>query len=396
MLKSFIISAALILLVSGCAQKQVNVSDTPEAVTETGNPKFEQRWTFSRQYSEDSGMKPRGGTSTGAPVALDSSPNEAYLSISEPGISKFERDRRAILAMAGTYRTSFDFVETVSLKQGYELDRPYQSWATEIVEVIEDRGDFISLQHILVMYLIDEEGSRQGPFVSKHWRQDWMYEDADVLTYRGNSTWEKVAVPEDESRGRWTQAVYQVDDSPRYESVGEWEHEGNYSGWTSAETWRPLPRREFSVRDDYGVLEGVNRHIVIPTGWVHEQDNIKLIIDEKGMPAPVNPYISKEVGLNRYERISGEEYAPGEEYWEATGEFWGDVRDAWSGYIEENNTIKLKSNVEGKKLYQYLFEYAAQVQESGAYDSEAGSKFASKTIGSFIVSDDAEPVSGVY
>jgi len=396
MLKSFLISAAAVLLLTGCAQKQVNVSDTPEAVTETGNPKLKQRWTFSRQYTADGEMKPRGGTSKGAPVVLDTSPNEAYLSINEPGISKFEQDRRAILAMTGTYRTTFDFVETVPLKQGYKLDRPYQSWATEIVEVIEDTGDFISLQHILVMYLIDDEGNKQGPFVSKHWRQDWKYEDTDLLAFSGNNTWEKMTITKDESRGKWTQAVYQVDDSPRYESVGEWAHEGNYSGWTSEETWRPLPRREFSVRDDYGVLEGVNRHIVIPTGWVHEQDNIKLIVDEKGEAVSENPYISKEVGLNRYERITGTEYAPGDGYWEATGEFWGDVRDAWSGYIAENDTIKLKSSVEGKKLYQYLFEYAAQVQESGAYDSEAGSKFAAETIGSFIVLDDEETGSSAY
>lgn len=396
MLKSFIISAALIFLMSGCAQKQVNVSDAPEAATETGNQEPERRWTFSRQYSEDSEMKPRGGTSTGAPVVLDATPNYAYLSISEPGISKFERDRRAILAMAGTYRTTFDFVETVPLKPGYELDRPYQSWATEIVEVVEDTGDFISLQHILVMYLIDDEGNKRGPFVSKHWRQDWKFEDKDMLAFIGNNTWENTSIAEDVSQSKWTQAVYQVDDSPRYESLGEWVHEGNYSGWTSAETWRPLPRREFSVRDDYGVLEGVNRHIVIPAGWVHEQDNIKLIVDENGIPVSANPYIAKEVGLNRYERITGTEYAAGDEYWEATGQFWGDVRDAWAGYISENETIRLKSKVEGKKLYQYLFEYAGQVQESGIYDSEAGSKFATETIGRFIVQDDEEADSSAY
>lgn len=392
----YLIIIPLLFTTVGCAPKGVTVTDTPQAVTETGNPNLERRYTFSRQYSEDSKMKPRGGTSKGAPVVLDTTPNKAYLAISEPGISKFEQDRRAILAMVGTYRTTFDFVETVPLKKGYKLDRPYQSWATEIVEVIEDTGEFISLQHILVMCLIDEDGNMQGPFVSKHWRQDWQYEDSSRLVYRGNNTWEAVSLPEDESRGKWTQAVYQVDDSPRYESVGEWMHEGNYSGWTSTETWRPLPRREFSVRDDYNVLVGVNRHIVTPSGWVHEQDNVKLIVDENGEPSAQDPYIAREVGLNRYERITGPEYTPGEEYWEETGEFWSDVRDAWAQVFIENDTIKLKSKFEGKKLYQYLFEYVGTIQESGAYDSSAGSEFAVETINSFIVPDDAETDGSAY
>lgn len=392
----YLLFIPLVFIIAGCAQKGGAVTGTAQTVTQTDSPKPERRWTFSRQYSDDSEMKPRGGTSTGAPVVLDTSPNEAYLAISEPGISKFEQDRRAILAMAGTYRTTFDFVETVPLNKGYKLDRPYQSWATEIVEVVEDTGDFISLQHILVMYLIDEDGSRQGPFVSKHWRQDWKFEDEEMLVFKGNNTWEKVSLTEDESRGRWTQAVYQVDDSPRYESVGEWVHEGNYSGWTSGKTWRPLPRREFSVRDDYNVLEGVNRNIVTPSGWVHEQDNLKLIVDENGAPVSVNPYIAKEVGLNRYERIQGAEFAPGEEYWVATGEFWRDVRDAWAGYILENNTIKLRSKFEGEKLYQYLFEYADSIQDSGSYDARAGSELAAETIGSFIVSEDGETDRSVY
>lgn len=391
-----LILTALVLFSAGCASKNTLGPEADSARAEAGNPDLERRYTFSRLYSDESEMKPRGGTSRGAPVTLDTSSNPAFLSIGEPGISKLERDRRAILAMAGTFRTTFDFVETVPLRSDYKLDRPYQSWATEVVEVIEDRGDFISLQHILVMYFVDDEGVRQGPFVSKHWRQDWTFEDTEVLLFRGDNVWDKAALPENEPRGKWSQAVYQVDDSPRYEALGVWEHEGNYSGWTSVKTRRPLPRREFSVRDDYNVLVGVNRHIITAAGWVHEQDNVKLIVDEKGEPEGAYPYLAKEVGLNRYERISREDYAAGGEYWELTGDFWGAVRDAWTTVIAENDTLRLKSKYGGKKLYQYLFEYADGIQESGAYDSEAGSKFAAETIGSFVVTEEGEAGSSEY
>ena len=394
-IKNLLILTVLLITTVGCAQKSPTVTSTPEVQNNTENTEIFKRWTFSRSFSGMEDMKPRGGTSKGAPVVYESSPNRAYLSISEPGISKYEQDRRAILAMVGTFKVSFDFVETVALRPGYELDRPYQSWATEIVEVIEDSGDFISLQHILVMYFINDGGETEGPVIVKHWRQDWRYEDTEMLEFRGNNTWENVPVTAGESSGKWTQAVFQVDDSPRYESIGEWVHDGNYSSWTSAVTWRPLPRREFSVRDDYGVLEAMNRHIVTPTGWVHEQDNIKLVIDENGKPVSQDPYIAKEAGFNRYDRITGDEYDPGFEYWEKTGEFWGDVRGVWSEVLTAD-TVRLKSKHDGKNIYEYMFEYAGEVEESGAYDSKAGTKFAEETIELFIVPQGGMADKSVY
>ena len=65
---------------------------------------------------------------------------------------KKDLDRSAILAMVGTYKASFEFLETYGFDKGYKLDRPYQSWGTEFVFPIEKKEDFISLQHIMVMY----------------------------------------------------------------------------------------------------------------------------------------------------------------------------------------------------------------------------------------------------
>ena len=97
------------------------------------------------------------------------------------GISKFERDRRAILAMTGGYRTSFDFIETVGFSSSYIPAVPYQSWGTEYVYLIEDRGDFISLQHIIVMFIKMPDESISDAMVIKHWRQDWIYQGVDIL-----------------------------------------------------------------------------------------------------------------------------------------------------------------------------------------------------------------------
>src|SRR3546814_951309 len=51
--------------------------------------------------------------------------------------------------------------------------------------------------------------------------------------------------------------------------------------WTSDLTARPLPRREYTKRDDYNVLIGINRHTITPNGWTHEQFNTKVLRSEE-------------------------------------------------------------------------------------------------------------------
>jgi hypothetical protein len=376
----------LLIVISGCAAKTAVQQNPPE----------EEQFTFSWSYSESGSMKPRGGVTTGAPVTLDKSPNPGLLAIQEPGITKFERDRRAILSMAGIYRVTFNFIETIPLRTGYKVDRPYQSWATEYIKVIEDRGSFISLQHILVMYFLDESGKVEGPAVTKHWRQDWTYEDVEILEYRGNNTWQTVRIPAGEAAGKWSQAVYQVDDTPRYEALGEWVYDGNYSSWTSPVTWRPLPRREFSVRDDYNVLSGVNRITITPGGWVHEQDNLKMIVDEKGKELGSDPYLAKEIGLDRYERLSDFNDTAAREYWERTAPFWADVRQAWGEAITANPTLRLNNTYQDRKLYEYLFDYSDRLAEGGEYDGKEGKEYITAIISGFIIEPGNAPDKTVY
>lgn len=45
---------------------------------------------------------PRGGTTKGVPVTLDKNPSTQWQALQAQDIDSFERDRRAILAMAGT------------------------------------------------------------------------------------------------------------------------------------------------------------------------------------------------------------------------------------------------------------------------------------------------------
>ncbi|MGD8340728.1 MAG: DUF3750 domain-containing protein [Gammaproteobacteria bacterium] len=344
----------------------------------------ERRYTFSWPYRQGSLMQPRGGTSTGPAVTLRDEPTDGWLALQEPGLSKFERDRRAILAMAGEYRTSFDFIETVGFTPAFEPGRPYQSWATERIDVIEDAGERITLQHIIVMRYVDEDGEVQGPFVQKHWRQDWIYEDTSMHEFSGHGSWTERMLAPDEVAGRWSQAVYQVDDSPRYEALGDWVHRGNYSAWTSDETWRPLPRRESSVRDDYHVLIGTNRHTITPTGWVHEEENLKVVLDSSGEIADDEPILSRELGVNRYEQIVDFDFSARDAYWMATSDFWADVRDEWARVYAERERFELTTPPGEQPLFMPMFIYAAELEAGQAYDTDAGRAFIRETLAKYV------------
>jgi hypothetical protein len=329
------------------------------------------RYTFSWSLATDCAFAPRGGTSKGAPLTLDPAPHAGWLALQEPGLAPIEKDRRAILAMAGPYRTSFEFLETVGFTPDFARARPYQSWGTEYIYVVEERADFISLQHIMVMFVAGDDGELMGPFVQKHWRQDWQYEKPELLVYAGNDVWERRRLSEQDYRGTWAQSVFQVDDSPRYEATGKWQHYPNFSTWLSAETWRPLPRRETSARDDYQVLEGSNRHTIVPSGWVQEEENYKVQLDGGGARSEDMPYLAKELGVNRYERIVAFDFSAGAQYWQQTAPFWADVRAIWQEYFATAPRLTIREEAKGVPLFGALFEQAEVLTATGSYDSTA-------------------------
>lgn len=241
----------------------------------------------------------------------------------------FEADRAAILAMAGDYRVVFDFRETVALAAGYELLDPKRSGGFESVRVVEDTGSRISLQHLLVITMPESEDSdKEKTVVIKHWRQDWVYEPAKVLTYDKAGRWVLTEVPASMRKGAWSQTVWQTDDSPRYGGVGIWRHDAGAVRWMSNETRRPLARRDAVRKPAYGWYVGTNRHTLTPTGWVHEQDNAKI-----GIRDGVETTFVHEVVLNTYRRETAYDIKAADAYWLATRDYWASVRADWDAAI---------------------------------------------------------------
>ena len=337
------------------------------------------QFTFAWPLGEGT-LKPRGATTRGAPITLDPQPGKDWQRLREPGISALERDRRAILAMAGPYRVSFDFLEVVRFDPGLKPDAPYQSWGTEYVFVAEDRGEFIALQHVLVMRIQQDSGKISEPIVVRHWRQEWRYEPATLLVYQGANTWLRRSVAAEERRGAWSQSVLQVDDSPRYAATGRWEHSDSNSTWISGETWRPLPRREFSVRSDYDVLLGTNRHTILPVGWVQEENNLKLALDGAGKARAALPYLAREYGVARYERIRDYDFSEGIRYFERTEPFWAEVRGAWRELEGRDGRFTLRAPVDKGGLFRPFFDYADKLANGALFDREEARTLIQRTL----------------
>jgi hypothetical protein len=348
------------------------------------------RFTFSYPFSDDDAMKPRGSSTKGVPVTLDTQASAAWQSLQQAGIGSQERDRRAILAMAGEYRVSFDFLEVVQFDATAPKDRPYQSWATEKVYVVADRPDFISLQHILVMHILDGKGKPMSPFVTKHWRQDWQYEPLHLDEYLGSVRWQRRPLPASESRGQWSQTAYQVDDSPRYAALGRWQHNQSFSTWIGGDTLRPLPRREYTFRDDYQVLVASNRHTILATGWVQEENNLKQRIPASA-PADFLPFAGREYGIARYERVVGSDFSAGDKYWQQTGALWAEVRSYWAELFARAKPICLSGAPDQKQLFMPLFELAGDDKKLAGAKPEQLRDWARQHIDAYLSTGECAP-----
>ncbi len=275
-----------------------------------------------------------GNSLLAKPAAPQRSASSDYPTVEQPVAgcaadeASFDCDRRAILAMLGGYEVQFKFDETAVLAPDYQRKDPKRSMGFEYVLLVEDSGRKISLQHILVM---------GGGAVTKHWRQDWVYESPENWVYVGNQRFEQRKRDPASIPGTWTQLVYEVNDAPRYSGSGTWNHRYGVSTWTSERSWRPLPRREYTKRSDYQLINAENRHTILPAGWAHEQDNTKVIRGKDGK----DKVLVREFGFNDYRRIDGYDFEPARAYWKGTSEFWAHVRARWDQEFATRGSVTL-------------------------------------------------------
>ena len=260
--------------------------------------------------------------------------------------SKKKQDAEAIKKMCGCYEVTFNFAETFNYSKDslYKPSKTKTDKGLEWAQLVEDDKNKISIQHIL------QVGNPSKPHIVKHWRQDWLYQNTDFYMFNGDNNWKYLSKPKAEVKGQWTQKVYQVDDSPRYEGSSTWVHVDGKSYWENT-TDAPLPRREYTKRSDYNITVRGNRHEITDYGWLHDQDNSK-VIREKGTK---DVLLAKEKGYNTYVKVDDSRCQAAADWWKENQDKWKLVRTKWSDVYTRNQNLALESKVDNKVLYKYLF-----------------------------------------
>ena len=276
-----------------------------------------------------------------------------FTSITAAAQSKKKQDEEAIKAMCGCYEITFNFAETFGHQRDYQYHDNYKTKGFEWVQLVDDEKDKIAMQHLLIV---------GGGQIIKHWRQDWLYENTELYSYVKDNQWRLQTLPKSEVKGQWSQKVYHVDDSPRYEGTGSWVHVDGKRYWEGSSD-SPLPRREYSKRDDYNVMLRTNRHELTESGWVHEQDNYKVNRSDK------DELLAEEKGMNVYTRVEDSKCQVAQVWWKKNNQYWADVRLVWSKVYAANPEFSYALTKEDKMLYEKLFALGDEVSSFENYDS---------------------------
>ena len=255
-----------------------------------------------------------------------------------------KQDIEAIKEMCGCFEIDFKFSETFqySNDSNYSKSKNYNAKALEYAKLIKDEKGHISIQHLLVM----------GDYIIKHWRQDWIFQNKDLLKYDGNNNWKYISKTKQDVKGQWTQKVFQVDDSPRYEGSATWVHADGKSYWENS-SYAPLPRREYTKRNDYNIMIRGNRHEITEDGWVHDQDNFKVVKDSESDSEVI---IASEKGINSYTRVDESNCKEAIKWWDENNEKWLLVLEKWNSIYSKKDDISLRQSVENKPLFSFLFD----------------------------------------
>lgn len=281
-----------------------------------------------------------------------------------------EKERAAIRSLCGCFSVTFNYAETftndtLTVKKAHPMDkRSVLEWITPI----EQGADKWVLQHILLV----PDGT-----TIKHWREDWVYEQAALWRYDGDKKWHKTPLSASELRGKWMQTVWEVDDAPRYQGAARWlAADGQYFWLNTADA--PLPRREYTKRHDYNVLKRTNKIIITPEGWTHEQDNKKII----RKAAHADSLLAEEKGYNIYTRVPDTACMQAQVFWTKEKDvFWKEVRAVWQEEMRQGATLQLQTKVAGKFLSEHL-----QVLEEQKMSAVARRTAIQKTLRLYIVS----------
>ena len=263
----------------------------------------------------------------------------AFWAITTTGYAQSEKELANIEQLCGCYSVNFKYAETFSPDNAYKFHDREEMNATELALAVEKSKDKIVIQHLLVI---------QDTMVIKHWREEWKYQPSSMYEFKGDRIWIKKPLTAENTKGKWMQTVWEVSDEPRYQGLSAWIDNNNTTYWESTAD-APLPRREYTVRNDYNVMRRHNKIQLTAEGYVHEQDNDKILRTTTG-----DKLIAQEKGYNTYYKMDDKECAKATQWWKENEQFWVAVRKEWEKLLQEKPTLALKPKVEEKVLNDHL------------------------------------------
>lgn len=98
-----------------------------------------------------------------------------------------------------------------------------------------------------------------------------------------------------------------------------------------------MPRREYTKRNDYNITLRGNRHEITDSGWVHDQDNRKILRKE----GKEDVVIANEKGYNTYKKVPEARCKVAKEWWIEHNSKWELVRNKWDEIYKRNTNLNL-------------------------------------------------------
>ena len=95
-----------------------------------------------------------------------------------------------------------------------------------------------------------------------------------------------------------------------------------------------------------------NIHEITPKGWIHEQDNDKLIRTEGGSDV----LLAQEKGMDIYTKVPDEKCQLAQKWWAKNKDLWAKVRNEWAKVYGQNKDLTLEKKVDKKSLFSILFD----------------------------------------
>ena len=95
-----------------------------------------------------------------------------------------------------------------------------------------------------------------------------------------------------------------------------------------------------------------NRQEITSTGWVHEQDNNKIIRNAE----KEDVLLTQEKGFNVYTKTALANCESATKWWTENNKFWAKARKSWNKVYKRDGNLSLHKKVDEQALFMKFYE----------------------------------------